>query len=216
MLGLKQSKDHPGIAPIFSVVLAGGRSMRMGQDKRFLKLGGKYLVDRAVVLGAEISGNSRDRVFLCGSVPGRECIPDVVLGIGPLGGILAAADHMEKSGVLRSNPWVVVFPIDMPLLKSEVFSPLLDLIFHGLPSKYTAVSYQGFEMPFVFRCNLRARNLLGSICRDQDSSQRSIRHFLESIGTLHVDFDIKNRKAMFNANSPADWKRVTGKMAYEY
>ncbi len=208
MLEVNQAKVHHHLpAPVFSVVLAGGRSTRMGQDKRFLKFGGEFLVDRAARLGAEISGD-KDHVFICGSVPERKCIPDVVLGLGPLGGLLSATDHMERSGILGSNPWVPVFPIDMPFLNQEVFNPLLVMIHEGLPSGCTAISYQGFEMPFIFRCDLKAKDLLEKVCKDPKPSQRSIHYYLESLGIHRINCESSIRNSMINANSPTDWMRV--------
>lgn len=179
----------------------------MGQDKCFLQFRGEFLVDRAVRLGAEISGDE-NRVFLCGDVPGRKCIPDKVVGLGPLGGLLTAVGHMERTGVLSSSPWVVVFPVDMPLLNQEAFNPLFSAVHDGLPFGCTAVSYQGFEMPFVFRCDLKAKDLLEKACKDPKPSQRSIHCYLEALGIHRVDCESNIRDSMINANSPAEWMRV--------
>lgn len=180
----------------------------MGQDKRFLKFGGEFLVDRAVRLGVEMSGNNRDHVFLCGSVPERKCLPDVVLGLGPLGGLLSAARNMEEIGVLSSSPWVAVFPVDMPFLNHTAFVALFSTIHERLPSNCTAISYQDFEMPFVFRCDLRAKGRLEEICQNQNPSLRSIHCFLDSIGVHRIECDIDTRKLMINANSPVDWMKA--------
>lgn len=78
--------------PAAAVVLAGGRSRRMGRDKATIRLGGRRLVDRAAealgALFAEVwvsTGSRRLRL-----PRGTKGVPDLVPGAGPLAGIHAA------------------------------------------------------------------------------------------------------------------------------
>jgi molybdopterin-guanine dinucleotide biosynthesis protein A len=101
------------LQPIGGYVLAGGRSSRMGQDKAMLVLGGKPLVEHAVVklkrLCATVSilGNSS---ALKGYAP---VVPDNLAGYGPLGGIEAALRDSEYA-------WNLILPVDMPFLPTRL------------------------------------------------------------------------------------------------
>lgn len=69
-------------------ILAGGKSSRMGEDKAFLRLGDKSLLQIASDLAASVCSAVRvvgDRARF-----GADAIEDVYPGCGPLGGIHAA------------------------------------------------------------------------------------------------------------------------------
>jgi molybdenum cofactor guanylyltransferase len=71
-------------------VLAGGQSTRMGQDKAFLTLAGRTLLDRAL----ELAGSLTRDVCIAGDAPKFAAFGPVVEDVyqlrGPLGGIHAA------------------------------------------------------------------------------------------------------------------------------
>lgn len=103
------------------VVLAGGRSSRMGTDKAFLDIGGERLVDRQVRLLREAGANP---VFLSGrervDYPGveAELIYDTVVGLGPLAGIVAALARTETTHLL-------VLAVDLPRISPEFLRKLI-------------------------------------------------------------------------------------------
>src|SRR3954464_13510045 len=69
-------------------ILAGGKSSRMGEDKAFLRLGGKTLLELAQELVSGVCGS----VFVVGDRArfGPKAIQDIFPDSGPLGGIHAA------------------------------------------------------------------------------------------------------------------------------
>ncbi|NIQ94207.1 MAG: molybdenum cofactor guanylyltransferase [Desulfuromonadales bacterium] len=104
---------------VTGVILAGGRSRRMGgADKARLEVGGRRLVDRV----ADVLQRLFDRVLIAGDRPelvrpGLSCVPDVFPG-SALGGLhtgLAAAD----------TPYVFVAACDMPYIDAEVIRAVL-------------------------------------------------------------------------------------------
>jgi molybdenum cofactor guanylyltransferase len=90
-------------------VLAGGKSLRMGQDKALLELAGKPLAQHAVVklrrVCAEVHllGN-RNELAVYGPL-----VRDVHEGGGPLSGIETALEHSQ-------HDWNLFMPVDMPFL----------------------------------------------------------------------------------------------------
>jgi FdhD protein len=108
-----------------AVVLAGGRSLRMGVDKTQMLLDGRSLLARAIEavypLAAQtiLVTNRPDEVI-------REQLPDDVLIVtdevayqGPLGGIVSACVHAK-------HPWLLTIAADMPWINSDVVRYLWD------------------------------------------------------------------------------------------
>ncbi len=105
--------------PASFILLAGGKSSRMGRDKASLPMLGSSLLqlqlDKARLLGA-------DDILISGGqeyIPGTRAIPDILPERGPLGGLhacLAAAKH----------PACVVLTVDMPLLPVPILRELLE------------------------------------------------------------------------------------------
>ncbi len=162
-------------------ILAGGRSSRMGTDKRFLKIDGVTLLERAIALGEQLG-----EVLICGDVPGYKCLPDEVAHQGPISGLMSVARNVKEPG------WVLVLPVDMPLLTKSV---LMELVTNAeLPGVYFA----GREMPFLFWCDAAAVQVLGSLKR------WSIRAFLTELGAKQIALSSENESVFVNLNQPQD------------
>ena len=109
-------------APLYGLVLAGGRSRRMGQDKTSLAWAGTTLREHQV----QLLSHHLDPVFLscrpdqtadfAGIAP---LIPDQGSSIGPMSGLLAAwSAHPAVA-------WLVI-PVDMPYLTARELDLLIE------------------------------------------------------------------------------------------
>jgi len=97
------------------VVLAGGRSSRMGRDKAMMELDGRTLLDRALDI---LQPHVNDLLVVgdpekYGHV-GPFVFPDDVPGIGPLGGISTALHY-------ALHDRVIVLAVDMPHVNGTLF-----------------------------------------------------------------------------------------------
>ncbi|MBK8068288.1 MAG: molybdenum cofactor guanylyltransferase [Rhodanobacteraceae bacterium] len=97
------------------VVLAGGRSQRMGVDKARLLWRGRTLLEHATAM---LRDAGCSRVLVSGDYPGYACVPDQFPDRGPLGGLASVVAH---AGEAR---WLVV-AIDQPLLDASMLRALL-------------------------------------------------------------------------------------------
>ena len=109
--------DHSNI---LSVVLAGGKSQRFGEDKCQVKLGDKLLIDyilseiidefKEVLLisNNKIKYNNSNKISL---------VEDLKRGLGPLGGILTAMKWIKENN--KSYKWISIFLSDTSFLKSK-------------------------------------------------------------------------------------------------
>lgn len=122
------------------VVLAGGKSSRMGRDKALIEFHGKPLIAHAVALlqlaglPVSISGTREDLARFAPVVPDSES------DRGPLHGICC--------GLAASNADMVVFTsIDLPLLPVELIRRLLAMA-QTTGNLITLVSVNGFAQTF--------------------------------------------------------------------
>lgn len=103
-----------------AVILAGGRSCRMGRDKAWLPFGNRSLLERQIDLARDLAA---DEVFISGrsgvEYPlGCPVLLDLWPGAGPLGGI-------ERGLALANQPLVFVIAVDMPHLSLDLLRTLL-------------------------------------------------------------------------------------------
>lgn len=114
--------------PLAGLVLAGGRSTRMGTDKALLHVGGEPLLVRAAMfLGTFcapvlLAGGSSDRTAHLLEVPGLGAVTgvaDVVADAGPLAGLVAGLEA-APAGL------VAVVAVDLPAPSRTVLELLAD------------------------------------------------------------------------------------------
>lgn len=146
------------------IILAGGRSSRMGTDKADLLLQGKTFLETQIAKGRELGITD----ILVSGYHGKQCsakvIPDRIAAKGPLGGLeacLRAAKH----------PRALVLSVDVPLVPTAELRNLVEYdrsmpdLFHKEPNekyddslqKYvTILQNNGKEQPLiaVYDCSL--------------------------------------------------------------
>jgi FdhD protein len=112
---------------VTGAVLAGGRSRRMGADKRTMDVAGQALLTRAIEsLGAVadeilVIVAEGDETTLADLAAGATFRTDLEPGLGPLGGLATALTRADADVVL-------VVPGDHPTLSVAVLQRLLDLL----------------------------------------------------------------------------------------
>ena len=112
---------------VTGIILAGGKSSRLGRDKAWEDVGGQRIIDR--VIGALQS--SCDEVFIIGDRPERQnelslpkCIQyrsDDQKGKGSIGGLYTG---LKASDTL----WSLVVACDMPFISRELIRFMLSII----------------------------------------------------------------------------------------
>ncbi len=103
-------------------IIAGGKSSRMGSDKRFLEFHGSTLLERTISVVRETMNLSP--VLVGDNLPELKAkdlrfINDAKKDCGPLGGIVSALEDCDKE-------WVLTVAVDMPFLDSSSLRELLD------------------------------------------------------------------------------------------
>ena len=115
--------SSPSSRDVTGVILAGGESRRMGQNKALMRLGGERLVDRV----ARTLGACCAELLMVTNSPevyadvGIRMVGDVWPGKGSLGGIYSAIHHAD-------TPYVLVVACDMPFLQAASLTYLIEQI----------------------------------------------------------------------------------------
>ena len=90
----------------YGLVLAGGRSSRMGTDKAMLLKGNVNLLDNANLC---LTNSLCEQVLISRNT--AQGIRDRYIDKGPLAGIEAALQHVPNGA------WLSILPVDMPLIR---------------------------------------------------------------------------------------------------
>lgn len=174
---------------IVGLVLAGGRSSRMGEDKALMRVGGHTLLERSLSV---LRAAGAERVAISGTRAGG--IPDRWPEAGPVGGIASAVDG------LPDGEWLVI-PVDMPRLHEDVLRPLL------AASSSAAVSWQGHPLPMRLTMNAATREVLARVMA-LTGRERSVFALQERLGAARLPLDGIDTRYLLNCNTPQEWREV--------
>jgi molybdopterin-guanine dinucleotide biosynthesis protein A len=185
------------------VVLSGGLSSRMGEDKSKLMRNNvdmlsysKQLLSSAgikqVIVSTSHQGSSSGR-----HSTNNDCVKDVFNNAGPLGGIYSIIKQYRPSALL-------ILPVDLPLMDSPSLTKLKQI---GELS-HKACFYENNYLPLYLPVNAFVEQFLQhNFCVNIDSAdkkQRSIRALLKQIPSQEVT--ITSPKVLFNSNTPEQWQ----------
>ena len=190
----KQLEQHS--PPIKGLILAGGKSSRMGTDKAFIAYHGQAqhlhlqsLLDTFCESIAVSCSPDQAEAF-------EHPLTDTFLGLGPMGGILSA---------FRSDPnaaWLTV-PCDVPLLDLQTLEHLIEL---RNPSKMATSflnSSTGFPEPLITLWEPKAYPILLEYLSMGYSCPRKV--------LINSDVELVNledQSVLFNANTLDEQKEV--------
>ncbi len=132
---------------VVGVILAGGKSSRMGSNKVYVKYKNKQLIEHAYLL---LKRTGISTIIISGYIEGYKSIEDVQPHLGPIGGI-----YSVMSSLSEQTENIVFIPVDMPLLKASLLIQLL-----GYAHDYPAVYYESYPLPFVINCNKKTNKIL--------------------------------------------------------
>ncbi len=168
---------------IVGVVLAGGQSSRMGQDKAMLPFKGETLLHHQVQLLRRICSH----VVVSGEYPGFDCVPDCVPKYGPISGIYSVAKQIPSAALL-------VVPVDMPQLTVEHLNRL------QIPEQSSHI--EGHPLPAYFANHKLLISTIEMMLdgKNNDYSIRKLHLSLCSFALQLVDFD------GLNVNNYSQWQ----------
>ena len=194
-------------APLYGLVLAGGRSSRMGKDKAALSYSGKPQLERA----GELLGPLVQEVYVSVRADQRDeplrarfaQIPDLQPGLGPIAGILAAqARHADAA-------WLVL-ACDLPLLNEKSLRHLIGARDPAALATAYRSSHDGLPEPL---CALYEPASAAALASYVAAGRNCPRKFLIESGAHLIDEP--DPRALDNVNTPHEYGAVHQQLAAE-
>ncbi len=179
------------------VVLAGGRSQRMGADKARLQWRGQLLIERAVAM---LRATGCTRVLVSGDYPAYAHVVDRYPERGPLGGLASVAE------VARESRWLVT-AVDQPLVDAALLRPLLDGLLAGVECARCLCRYGEEPLPMALMVSADTRRwMLSAVVGD--SGHRSLQALQERLRIHALPADAAVRARLRGANTPGEWETL--------
>ena len=186
---------------ILSVVLAGGKSKRFGEDKSQVKLEGKILIDyilseiidefneTLIVANQNINFIQSSKISL---------IKDFKEGQGPLGGVLSAMKWIKENK--KKYNWISTFPVDTPFFTKKV-----------LKSFYKKIKIDEGKLFFIRSKETRHNifglwsvDLMDQLESDLIKGDRKVELWANSMGVKTINIEYQNIDPFFNINTKED------------
>jgi molybdopterin-guanine dinucleotide biosynthesis protein A len=184
------------IVPPLGVILAGGQSRRMGQDKAMLPFGRGTLLDHCF----DRLSQQCDSVIVNSNVErhGYTVVPDPMAGaLGPLAGILAGMEWGKAHG----HTHIVTIAADTPFFPTDYVSRLCAAQDARIVLSDTT---NGCHPTFGIWDVTLALDLRDAL----DGGVRKIRDWAFSMGASTVAFETASVDPFFNINTPDDYHRA--------
>ncbi len=106
------------------VIVAGGKSERIGRDKKFIKLKGKYFLEHAIETAKKLSENiiisvgSKRQKKQVRKITNLKIVVDSAESRGPVAGLYEGLREC-------AHEYAIVLPCDTPLMQAKVFEHML-------------------------------------------------------------------------------------------
>jgi molybdopterin-guanine dinucleotide biosynthesis protein A len=184
-----------------SIILAGGKGLRLGRGKALQVIEGKtlvqWVVDRLAILSTDIIiATAHGEAIPCSSAVRIRTVADIYPGEGPLAGI--------HSGLTASSsPRAIVVSCDTPFLNVDLLrymvqiSSTFDIVIPRVKNKLEPL------------CAVYSKNCLAPIQELLERDERQIRKLFSIVKVEYVEEDEINsfdpeHLSFFNINSQAD------------
>jgi molybdopterin-guanine dinucleotide biosynthesis protein A len=186
-----------------AIVLAGGLSQRMGQDKALLMVESKPLIARTCQVAAEVCDSvavvtpwvERYQPVLPGQVQLiQEPLFKADRSAGPLSGFMHGLQQ-------QSADWILLLACDLPNLEGQIlrhWAENLDRLPKAILA-YVPRSSKGWE-PL---CGFYRQECINSLKEFLASEKRSFQHWLDTIPVQPIE--TYTDRILFNCNTPEDW-----------
>ena len=182
---------------ITGIILAGGKSSRMGADKGFLMLNNKpfvqYSIDALKPLVSEIIIVSDDSNY---DVFGLKRIPDIIKNAGPVSGICSG---LQAS----STAYNLILSCDIPLITSEILQQLINHI--DKDSEIIQVESNGKTMPLVALYKKQIIKIFEKLLQEDE---RRLRVAIQHCKSKNIILKKEDEFTTMNVNTQTELKAI--------
>lgn len=182
---------------ITGVILAGGKSSRMGTDKGLINFDGKLFVQYSISAVKPLVS----KTIIISNNPGYDDLKvdrleDTIQNSGPLAGIL--------TGLLRAKTdYCLVLSCDVPFIKTEV----LKLLVRAQDGKSDVVQLvsNGIKMPLIALYHKRCETIFHELLQE---GERRVHVALDHCKVKNVRLDPERDLFTTNINTPEELKLI--------
>lgn len=181
-----------------AVLMAGGKSTRMGRDKSFLDYYGtplwSFQLEKLASFASEILISSQT-AFPDHPRIEYSLVADEVSGLGPLGGLCSAL-------IKARHDTLVVFAVDMPKMTRRFLAAIAA---EATPECGIVPESEGFYQGLAAVYPKKILPLLAEVLRGTDHSLQHLNKLAVESDIMRVHQVVQNEEGFFqNWNSPAD------------
>lgn len=188
------------------IILAGGKSSRMGTNKALLPMAGEPNIQR---IRNELRNATGDSIVIVANDPepyqflGETIVPDRYPGKGPLAGI--------QSGLMASiAEWNLVSACDMPFASAAAARFLIDMAVHSSVDAVVPVIHGQLHPLFAVYRRSSAEPIEDMLKEDRLRmmyllEQLRVRQVAADEFPTHIDVE----RVFYNMNRPQDWEEAT-------
>lgn len=180
--------------PCIGVVLAGGRSSRMGRDKALLPWNGRPLIEHQIAL---LQAAGIHEVKVSGERPDYHGVADPLPQMGPVGGIAGVAATCGDGELL-------IVPVDMPRLQPALLRRL-----SAAESGAGSLRFADRVLPMRLRLDARCRDALHAMLASSDERSRSLRALQERVGVQEMTLSAEEAAQLIDCNTEEAWREVS-------
>lgn len=192
---------HSKIESIGAVILAGGKSSRMGRDKAYLPFRDMRLIDHMLQLLDKLGCSP---VVVSGKATGYTAVEDIFPHAGPVGGIYAITQAVPQKKWPRA--WLFV-PVDMPLLTPVLLNRLLS---YHLTDGCDGACFTDNPLPLFIHLHHHVLAAINQAAvKIAAGGQVAVRQLLEQLAICRATHSDREAVQLTNVNTPEDWKRIT-------
>ena len=186
------------------LISAGGKSSRLGTDKRFVEVGGVGLLEKIL---CKASAENFDDIFLCVEEEspalknlaekfGVKLLVDAVKNSGPMAGLAVGLANIKTD-------WALAISADMPFFEFDAMRPLAEK-FSTAQVVIPIVNGKVQPLAAFYR-----RELAEIFWRELSHDQRKIFAAIKKIP--HELAELSCEENFFNVNTPADLRLARGR-----
>ncbi|MBB6330918.1 molybdopterin-guanine dinucleotide biosynthesis protein A [Chryseobacterium sediminis] len=177
-----------------AIVLAGGQSSRMGQDKALMKLGEKTVIEHVIDNLSKVF----DEVYISGNhsnyPDSKGIIKDIITLKGPMGGIYSALDYCRED--------IFVCSCDMPFFSSELIK---DILQKKEENRINVAQYKEKVYPVV---GIYPYSFLDAFTKSIEKENLKMMHFLQQQNAKYIQFSGDFESQFLNINTPECFKNA--------
>lgn len=190
-----------------AVILAGGLSTRMGENKALLPYKNYTLLDHMVKL---LANSGFDPVLISGDIEGYVSIPDQICEKGPVGGIHAVVAKVRM--VHSPRAWLFI-PVDMPLLNEKM---LKRLAMCKCAYKSDGAVFHDRPLPLFIRMHDQVIDSINSVATRMLAGETiSVNYLISHLNLCKTQYTSREAALLINTNTPEEWQEAVRESAYQ-